>query len=82
MKAMKARAELEQMRAADQLAMNKKEVEAGAKQRAAQRAVDKGDPFMEEQKKLEAERKKKEQEEELKRQDSRRKLKEKASLWN
>jgi hypothetical protein len=86
------------------------EIQAGAKQRAAQRAVDSGDPFAEEQKRLEAERKvpqrrprcwggcaacfpnptcalpsplqAKEQEEKAKREEARRRLAEKAKLFN
>eukprot|EP00056_Hartaetosiga_gracilis_P014125 m.239792 g.239792 ORF g.239792 m.239792 type:complete len:252 (+) comp14066_c0_seq1:141-896(+) len=81
-KGMRAKVELEAMKNEDQLERNKKEIQAGAKQRAAQKAVDSGDPYLEEQKRLEEEKKKKEAEEERKRQESRKRLKEKASLWN
>jgi hypothetical protein len=81
-KGMRAKAELEAMRNEDQLERNKREITAGAKQRAAQRAVDNGDPFAEEQKRLEAERKAKEAEEKAKREESRRRLAEKAKLFN
>lgn len=57
------------------------EIQAGAKQRAAQRAVDKGDPFAEEQKRLAEEKKKQEAEEERKREESRKRLAEKAKLF-
>lgn len=80
-KAMKARLSLEMMRSEDELARNKKEVEAGAQKRAAQRAVDKGDPFVEEQKRVAAEKKKKEEEEKAAREAARARLKEKASLF-
>jgi hypothetical protein len=53
------------------------EVKAGAAQRAAQRAVDRDDPFANEQKRLAAEKKKKEEEEKRQREESRRRLKEK-----
>lgn len=53
------------------------EVKAGAKQRAAQRAVDRDDPFANEQKRLAEEKKKKEEEEKRQREESRRRLKEK-----
>ena len=79
---MKARHELEQMRNDDQLARNKKEIEAGAKKRSAQRAVDNGDPYVEEQKRLAAEKKKKEEEEKKAREEARARLKAKAAAWN
>jgi len=81
-KGMKAMHELEQMRHDDELARNKKEVEAAAKKRMAQRAVDKGDPYAEEQKRLAAEKKKEEEAKEKERQESRARLKAKASAWN
>ena len=78
---MKARLSLEMMQQEDQLARNRKEVEAGAQKRAAQRAVDKGDPFLEEQKRLAAEKKKKEEEEKAAREAARNRLKEMASKF-
>lgn len=57
-------------------------MEAGAKKRAAQRAVDKGDPFAEEQKRVAEEKKKEEERKEQERQESRARLKAKASQWN
>jgi hypothetical protein len=81
-KGMRAKAELEAMKNEDQLERNKREIQAGAKQRAAQRAVDNGDPYAEEQKRLAEEKKKQEEAERLKREESKRRLKEKAALWN
>ncbi len=72
---MKARLSLEMMKAEDDLARNKREVQAGAQKRAAQRAVDNGDPYLEEQKRLAAEKKKKEEEEKAEREASRQRLK-------
>ena len=69
------------MRNEDELARNKQEVVAGAQKRAAQRAVDKGDPFVEEQKRLAVEKKKKEEEEKAAREAARSRLKEKAALF-
>ncbi len=80
-KAMKAKAELEALRREDELERNKKEIQAGARTRAAQRAVDKGDPFAEEQKRLAEEKKKQEEEEARKRKESRERLAEKAKLF-
>jgi len=80
-KGMKARLSLEMMRQEDELARNRKEVEAGAQKRAAQRAVDKGDPYLEEQKRLAAEKKKKEEEEKAAREAARNRLKEMASKF-
>eukprot|EP00048_Salpingoeca_helianthica_P022280 m.17378 g.17378 ORF g.17378 m.17378 type:complete len:246 (-) comp7129_c1_seq1:227-964(-) len=80
-KGMKARLSLEMMRSEDELARNRKEVEAAAKTRAAQRAVDKGDPYVEEQKRLEAEKKKKEEEAKAAREASRGRLKDMASKF-
>lgn len=57
------------------------EISAGAKQRAAQRAVDKGDPYAEEQKRLAEEKKKQEAEAAKKREESRQRLAEKAKLF-
>eukprot|EP00055_Hartaetosiga_balthica_P002668 m.4796 g.4796 ORF g.4796 m.4796 type:complete len:252 (-) comp2291_c0_seq1:418-1173(-) len=81
-KGMRAKVELEAMRNEDQLERNKKEIQAGAKQRAAQKAVDQGDPYLEEQKRLAEEKKKKDEEERLKREESRKRLADKAKLWN
>eukprot|EP00043_Microstomoeca_roanoka_P017197 m.178679 g.178679 ORF g.178679 m.178679 type:complete len:255 (-) comp16594_c1_seq1:6874-7638(-) len=81
-KGMRAKAELEAMKNEDELERNKQEIQAGARKRAAQRAVDKGDPFAEEQKRLAEEKKKKEEEEKAKREESRRKLAERAKLFN
>jgi hypothetical protein len=61
--------------------LTRQEIKAGAKQRAAQRAVDSGDPFAEEQKRLEAERKAKEAEEKRKREESRQRLADRAKLF-
>eukprot|EP00047_Mylnosiga_fluctuans_P001519 m.220730 g.220730 ORF g.220730 m.220730 type:complete len:246 (-) comp10439_c0_seq1:122-859(-) len=80
-KAMKARLQLESMRNEDELARNKKEVQAGAQKRAAQRAVDNGDPYVEEQKRLAEEKKKKEAEEKAAREEARARLKAKASAF-
>eukprot|EP00730_Choanoeca_flexa_P002483 TRINITY_DN11065_c0_g1_i1.p2 TRINITY_DN11065_c0_g1~~TRINITY_DN11065_c0_g1_i1.p2 ORF type:complete len:252 (+),score=112.68 TRINITY_DN11065_c0_g1_i1:1203-1958(+) len=81
-KGMRAKAELEAMKNEDELERNKQEIKAAAKQRAAQRAVDNGDPYAEEQKRLEAERKAKEAEEKRKREESRKRLADKAKLFN
>ncbi|EDQ85028.1 uncharacterized protein MONBRDRAFT_39028 [Monosiga brevicollis MX1] len=81
-KGMRAKAELEAMRNEDQLERNKREIQAGAKQRAAQKAVDNGDPYAEEQKRLAAEKKKREEEEKKQRAEARARLAEKAKLWN
>jgi membrane protein involved in colicin uptake len=51
------------------------EVQAGAKQRAAQRAVDRDDPFANEQKRLAAEKKRQEEEEKRKREEGKARLK-------
>lgn len=80
-KGMKAKHELEAMLHEDELARNKKEVEAAAKKRMAQRAVDNGDPFAEEQKRVAAEKKKKEEEEKKQREEARARLKAKASAF-
>ncbi|EGD82771.1 hypothetical protein PTSG_03421 [Salpingoeca rosetta] len=80
-KGMRAKAELEAMKNEDELERNKQEIQAGARRRAAQRAVDKGDPFAEEQKRLAEEKKKKEAEEKAKREESRKRLADRAKLW-
>ena len=80
-KGMRAKAELEAMKNEDELERNKAEIQAGARRRAAQRAVDKGDPYAEEQKRLAEEKKKKEEEERKKKEESRQRLKERAKLW-
>jgi len=69
------------MRREDELELNKKEIQAAARQRAAQRAVDKGDLFVEEQKRLAEEKKKQEEEEARKREESRKRLADKAKLF-
>ena len=51
-KGMKARLLLDGMHAEDELARNKAEINAGASKRKEQKAVDNGDPFVEEQKRL------------------------------
>eukprot|EP01147_Barroeca_monosierra_P003366 gene3366-8276_t len=81
-KGMKAKAELEAMKHEDELERNKQEIQAAAKRRAAQRAVDKGDPYAEEQKRLAEEKKKREAEEKAKREESRRRLAERAKAFN
>jgi hypothetical protein len=81
-KGMKAMHELEAMRHDDNLARNKKEVEAAAKKRMAQKAFDNGDPFEEEQKRLAAEKKKEEEAKEKERQEARARLKAKVAAWN
>eukprot|EP00049_Salpingoeca_infusionum_P017762 m.354248 g.354248 ORF g.354248 m.354248 type:complete len:255 (-) comp16964_c0_seq1:279-1043(-) len=81
-KGMRAKAELEAMRNEDMLERNRREIQAGAKKRAAQKAVDSGDPYAEEQKRLEEEKKKQEAEAKAQREESRRRLAEKAKLWN
>eukprot|EP00045_Choanoeca_perplexa_P003353 m.30002 g.30002 ORF g.30002 m.30002 type:complete len:251 (+) comp11997_c0_seq1:112-864(+) len=80
-KGMRAKAELEAMKNEDELERNKREIKAAAKQRAAQRAVDNGDPFAEEEKRLQAERKAKEEEEKRKREESRKRLADRAKLF-
>jgi len=80
-KGMKARLSLESMKNEDSLERNKEEVNAGAQKRAAQRAVDNGDPFVEEQKRLAEEKKKKEAEEKAARDEARARLKAKAEKF-
>ena len=79
---MKAKIKLEMMRNEDELARNRREVEAGAQKRAAQRAVDNGDPYLEEQKRLAEEKKKKEAEEKAAREEARARLKAKAAAFS
>ena len=81
-KGMKARLKLEMMKNEDELARNKREVEAAAQKRAAQRAVDNGDPYVEEQKRLAEEKKKKDAEEKAAREEARARLKAKAAAFN
>jgi hypothetical protein len=81
-KASKAAVELAQMESEDQLARNKAEIQAGATQRRAKKELEKGDPFEQEKKKVDAENKKKAEEAAAQKAKSRASLKEKASLWN
>ena len=81
-KGARAKLKLEMMRNEDELARNKQEVQAAAQKRAAQRAVDNGDPYAEEQKRLAAEKKKKEEEEKKAREEARARLKAKAAAFH
>jgi len=81
-KAMKARAELEQMRARSNTGQNVAEIRAAFKKRKAKKELDAGDPMAEEMKQL-AIRKKAEEEAEAKRKaESRERLKAKAAFLN
>jgi len=74
-----AAARLAQMKSEDTLELKKREITAeAAKRKAEKNAVD---PFAEEQKRLEADKKAKEEEEKQKREAARANLKAKASLW-
>ena len=79
---MKAKIKLEMIKNEDELARNRRTVEAEAKKRAAQRAVDNGDPYVEEQKRLAEEKKKKEAEEKAEKQAARDRLKAKAAAFH
>eukprot|EP00911_Craspedida_sp_UC1_P001963 UC1_evm3s1508 len=81
-KGMRAKAELEAMKNEDELERNRREITAGAKQRKAKKDLENGDPFAEEQKRVAAEKKKKEEEDAKAKAESRRRLSEKAKLWN
>jgi len=79
-KGMAAKNQLAQMKSEDQLAQNKAQIMAEANKRKAEKNAT--DPFVEEQKRLEAEKKKKEEEEAKKKEESRQRLKDKAALWD
>jgi len=72
-------AQLAQMKSEDQTELNKQEALANAAKRRAEK--DKVDPFLEEQKRIEADKKAKEEEEKQKVAASKANLKAKASLW-
>jgi len=72
-------AELAQLKAADLLEQNRREITAGANKRKADKLAQ--DPFLLEQKRLEEEAKKKKQEDDRKAAEARDRLKAKASLW-
>jgi len=88
--AMKAKAELAQMKSEDLLAHNKAEVTTAAQKRKMERAINDGDAaakmreeaHREEEAKLAEEKRRKEEEERKKREDSRKNLAAKASMWN
>jgi len=81
-KAMKAKAELEQMRVRSQTGANMKEVRAAWKTRKAKRDLEKGDPMAEEMKKVEAKKKEEEEEAKRKQAESRAKLKARAAAFS
>lgn len=80
-KAMKAKAELEQMRVRSQTGQNMAEVRAAFKKKQAKKNLEKADPAEEEMKRVEEEKKKRAEAEKLKRQESQRRLKEKAAAF-
>jgi len=71
-KALAAKNELEQMKAADQLEMNRNEITAGAKKRYAEKNAT--DPYEEEQKRLAKEKAEKDAAEQAKRDEARARL--------
>eukprot|EP00035_Acanthoeca_spectabilis_P020151 m.431366 g.431366 ORF g.431366 m.431366 type:complete len:261 (-) comp17293_c0_seq1:846-1628(-) len=81
-KAMKAKAELEQMRVRSQTGANMAEVRAAWKTRKAKKDLEKGDPMAEEMKRVEAKKKAEEEEAERKKRESRDKLKARAAFLN
>lgn len=81
-KAMKARVELDAIRARSQTGQNMAEVRASMMTRKAKKALDEGDPMAEEMKRVEAAKKAKEAEEAAARAESKRRLAEKAAFLN
>lgn len=86
-KGLRAKNELEQMKAEDLLEQNKREITTAAKKRRAEKLAKDGNEarekaLKEEQARLEKLKREKEEEERRKREESRRRLAEKASLFN
>eukprot|EP00163_Fabomonas_tropica_P015831 TRINITY_DN2866_c0_g1_i2.p2 TRINITY_DN2866_c0_g1~~TRINITY_DN2866_c0_g1_i2.p2 ORF type:complete len:278 (+),score=119.22 TRINITY_DN2866_c0_g1_i2:78-836(+) len=80
-KGLAAKNELEQMKAADQLEANRKEVTAAAAKRRAEKAVGKGDAYEEEERKRQAELKKKQEEEERIKAEKREAMRKRAAMF-
>ncbi|KXS18079.1 hypothetical protein M427DRAFT_67912 [Gonapodya prolifera JEL478] len=81
-KALAAKNQLAQMKSEDQLAQNKREIDAELRRKKAEKAYKEEDPFKKEQERLEAEKRAKEEEEKRKRDEGRKRLAEKAKTWN
>jgi len=81
-KALKAKAELEQLRARRQTALNMAEARAAALKRKAQKELDNGDPMAEEMKKLEIEKKQQAEAEAAKAADSKQRLADRAAMFS
>ena len=80
-KAMKARAELEQLRARSQTGQNMAEVRSAYMKKKAAKDLENGDPAAEEMKRVAAEKAKREEEEKAKRAESKAKLAAKAAAF-